>query len=111
MRLENASSACLFGVMPCLSPDQKEKANTQPQLHCCSSDLARQYSPETIYDNLRRCWDLALSHGSKVLVLTVPEVGVRSRADEMRDKLNDMIRKAQGGSMYVHVHIPPFWFL
>ncbi|KAL5940610.1 hypothetical protein ACKVV1_008276 [Pyricularia oryzae] len=65
-----------------------------------TNDLARQYSPETIYDNLRRCWDLALSHGSKVLVLTVPEVGVRSRADEMRDKLNDMIRKAQGAVPY-----------
>ncbi|TLS24576.1 hypothetical protein PpBr36_08817 [Pyricularia pennisetigena] len=78
-----------------------------------TNDLARQYSPETIFDNLKRCWDLALSHGSKVLVLTVPEVGVRSRADEMRDKLNDMIRKAQGGNIYVHDHhaAVPYWSL
>lgn len=76
-----------------------------------TNDLARQYSPETIFENLKRCWDVALANGSKVLILTVPEAGVRSRADDKRDKLNDMIRKAQGGKIHVHDHhaAVPYW--
>lgn len=48
-----------------------------------------------MYAELKRVWSLALSKNTKVLALTVPEVGVkgfRGHADERRNRLNDLIK-------------------
>ncbi|KLU89272.1 hypothetical protein MAPG_08246 [Magnaporthiopsis poae ATCC 64411] len=81
-----------------------------------TNDLGYNHTAEAIFANLAKCWDVAQAHGSKVLVLTVPEVGVRGgpamqRIHAQRDELNRLIRNAQGGNIFVHDHhaAVPFW--
>lgn len=76
-----------------------------PHAPLAHSDLAYNYTAEAIFENLARCWDVAQAHGSKVLVLTVPEVAVgggaaMQRIHGQRDELNRLIRNAQGGNMF-----------
>jgi hypothetical protein len=69
------------------------------------SDLAyANVEPEDIYANLKRVWDLALLNNSKVLALTIPEVGVlgfRAGLDERRNKVNDLIKNHKQDNLYV----------
>ncbi|KAL8371070.1 hypothetical protein RB595_001091 [Gaeumannomyces hyphopodioides] len=81
-----------------------------------TNDLAYNRTAEAIFENLSKCWGVAQAHGSKVLVLTVPEVGVEGgaamqRINARRDELNRLIKNAQGGNIYVHDHhaAVPFW--
>lgn len=56
------------------------------------SDLAYSKSPEAIFAGLQAIYDIALANGTKVLALTVPEVGVKSAPlDASRNALNQMI--------------------
>jgi len=59
------------------------------------SDLGYSIKPEEIFDKLKEVWDIPLRRKSKVLALTVPEVGLeagRERRDSRRTKLNDLIK-------------------
>ena len=58
------------------------------------SDLAYSLKPEDIFNKLKEIWDVPLRRKSKVLALTVPEVGVeegRERRDARRTRLNELI--------------------
>ncbi|KAL8417486.1 hypothetical protein RB594_001234 [Gaeumannomyces avenae] len=78
-----------------------------------TNDLAYNRTAEAVFENLSKCWGVAQAHGSKVLVLTVPEVGVTGSAlvNSRRDELNRLIKNAEGGNIYVHDHhaAVPFW--
>lgn len=61
------------------------------------SDIAFQIDPDRIFNSFKRIYAVPLSHGSKVLALTVPEAGIkgaslRERMGTRRNKLNDLIK-------------------
>ncbi|KAL1973850.1 hypothetical protein VTN31DRAFT_5410 [Thermomyces dupontii] len=52
------------------------------------------FSPESIYNDLRNAWKIALDHNetAQVLALTIPECGVKSaNLDKRRDTVNSFI--------------------
>ncbi|ESZ89875.1 hypothetical protein SBOR_9744 [Sclerotinia borealis F-4128] len=67
---------------------------------------------DTVFEYLMKAWDYALSRGTQVLALTVPECGACSpELDQRRDYLNDMIRAHQAENFHVldlHDSIP-YW--
>jgi hypothetical protein len=59
------------------------------------SDLALGVKPEDIFAHLQEVWDVPLRRKSKVLALTVPEVGIENGRERMaarRNKLNELIK-------------------
>ncbi len=54
------------------------------------------FPPEAVFESLKQVWEVPLSHGCKVLALTVPEAGItgtfKARIDTQRNALNDLIR-------------------
>ncbi|KAK5655390.1 hypothetical protein OQA88_5660 [Cercophora sp. LCS_1] len=69
-----------------------------------TNDLAYSWRTEEIFEKLKETWDVPLRRKSKVLALTIPEVGVevdRKRRDAKRDKLNDLIRNYKRDGFYV----------
>lgn len=59
-----------------------------------TNDLGCGKSPSEIYASIREITSIPLSHGSKVLLMTVPECAVKSKKlDAGRDKLNEAIRE------------------
>lgn len=60
-----------------------------------TNDLALGIKPEEIFAKLQEVWDVPLRRKSKVLALTVPEVGVetgREKMDMRRNRLNELIK-------------------
>ncbi|PVH72044.1 GDSL-like Lipase/Acylhydrolase [Cadophora sp. DSE1049] len=57
-----------------------------------TNDLAYSISPTKIHDEIKAITALPLETGAKVLMLTVPECGVKNaKLDERRDELNGLI--------------------
>jgi hypothetical protein len=60
------------------------------------SDLGWGASAEDLFESLKMIWEVALSHKSKVLALTIPESGPEGAQgctiDIKRQKVNDMIK-------------------
>lgn len=60
------------------------------------SDLAVGISPEDLFEDLMKIWEIPLEHKRKVLALTIPESGPPgtegSSVDLKRRKVNDMIK-------------------
>jgi len=99
------SCVFFFSSLPTTPPPPGRFADRPHHELLATSDLGYNYTAEAIFGNLAACWDVAQAHGSKVLVLTVPEVGVRGgaamqRIHGQRDELNRLIRNAQGGNMF-----------
>ncbi|KAL1854075.1 hypothetical protein VTK73DRAFT_8813 [Phialemonium thermophilum] len=62
-----------------------------------TNDIAIGVEAETIYESLKKVWSVALTHGTRVLALTVPDVAMQpsprtARVDATRKKLNDLIK-------------------
>jgi hypothetical protein len=61
-----------------------------------TNDLAHGVSAEALFEDLKRVWDVPLSHKSKVLALTIPEAGVTGargrKINETRREVNELIK-------------------
>lgn len=65
-----------------------------------TNDLNQNQDVDIVFEYLMRAWDFALSRGTQVLALTVPECGACSpELDTRRDYLNDMIRAHQAENL------------
>lgn len=75
-----------------------------------TNDLAYGISTTSIYESLQETWNIALSKGSKVLALTVPECESRSeKLTKRRDELNRSIMNHQQPNFHcfdLRSHIP-----
>lgn len=70
----------------------------------CYSDIGNFVSPERILDAFKQVWGIPLSHGSKVLALTVPAAAVDSSNPDLvarRNAVNDLIKGYQADGLYV----------
>ena len=78
------------------SPSPQPQLFGSPNILTANSDIAAGVKPEEIFAKLQEVWDIPLRRKSKVLALTVPEVGafgiVKERLDARRNKLNDLIK-------------------
>ncbi|KAF7868459.1 hypothetical protein EAF04_004990 [Stromatinia cepivora] len=77
-----------------------------------TNDLTQNQDVDTVFEYLMKVWDYALSRGTQVLALTVPECGTCSpELDQRRDYLNDMIRAHQAENFHVFdLHdAVPYW--
>ncbi|KAK4232397.1 SGNH hydrolase-type esterase domain-containing protein [Podospora fimiseda] len=70
-----------------------------------TNDLAYNFPIEEIFQKLVAAYDVALSRGSKVLALTVPEAAIhstaRQRIDKKRNRLNDLIKGYKRDNFHV----------
>lgn len=69
----------------------------------CLSDIAFNISPEEIMTAFKEIWNIPISHGSKVLALTVPRATIDSRNAglvERRNTLNKMIQEHKADNLY-----------
>jgi len=79
-----------------------------------TNDLGLGLKPEDIFAKLQEVWDIPLRRKSKVLALTVPEVGIergKERMDARRNKLNDLIKGYKKDGFHVfdlHAAVPFF---
>ncbi|EAQ89382.1 hypothetical protein CHGG_06001 [Chaetomium globosum CBS 148.51] len=81
-----------------------------------TNDIGMGLPANKIFESLQEVWKVPLSHGCKVLALTVPEAGivapaVRQRIDAKRNLLNKLIKSYQHENFYVydlHAVIPFF---
>ncbi|KAF7927895.1 hypothetical protein EAE99_005272 [Botrytis elliptica] len=77
-----------------------------------TNDLTQNQDVEIVFEYLMKVWDYALSRGTQVLALTIPECGTcRPELDQRRDYLNGMIRAHQAENFHVldlHDAIP-YW--
>ncbi|TAQ91472.1 Lysophospholipase/Carboxylesterase [Chlorociboria aeruginascens] len=76
-----------------------------------TNDLNTGREPDETYEALQRVWDIPLSHGSRVLSLTVPECACAPELDAKRDDLNGMILSHKAPNFYtfdLHAAIP-YW--
>lgn len=64
------------------------------------SDIGMRIPVDEIYSGLRSTWDLALSKGSKVLALTVPETHAKGPSVDERAVLNAKIQKHRARNLY-----------
>lgn len=65
-----------------------------------TNDLTMNQDVDNVFEYLMKVWDYALSRGTQVLALTVPECGTCSpELDQRRDYLNDMIRAHQSENL------------
>lgn len=67
------------------------------------------FSPESIYNDLRNAWKIALDHNetAQVLALTIPECGVKSaNLDKRRDTVNSFILAHKENRLYVFLFFP-----
>lgn len=61
-----------------------------------TNDLCQNSLPKDIYQALQKVWSIPISHGTKVLALTVPEIGQCSKnIAKRREKLNALILNLQ----------------
>lgn len=59
-----------------------------------------------IFEALKAAWAIPLSHGAKVLAMTIPEcAAVSERLDKKRDELNALILGHQAENLYVFVSV------
>jgi len=71
-----------------------------------TNDLGYGQDEAQTFRNLAQAWDVALANQSKVLVLTVPEAGMKSdRLDAKRKRLNKMITDCKKDNLYVSLDI------
>jgi hypothetical protein len=62
-----------------------------------------------IFEALKAAWAIPLSHGAKVLAMTIPEcAAVSERLDKKRDELNALILGHQTENLYVFVPVCTF---
>ncbi|KAA8573827.1 hypothetical protein MFRU_001g02720 [Monilinia fructicola] len=77
-----------------------------------TNDLNQNQNADDIFEYLMRAWEYALSRGTQVLALTVPECGACSpELNPRRDYLNGMIRAHRAENFHVldlHDAIP-YW--
>lgn len=77
-----------------------------------TNDLGLGGHPDKIFGSLKELWKIPLSNGSRVLALTVPEVGARiGELDRKRNELNNLIKghKEDGFHVYdLHSVVPYF---
>lgn len=70
-----------------------------------TNDLAHGVSAEALFEDLKRVWDVPLSHKSKVLALTIPEAGVTGargrKINETRREVNDLIKGYKRENLHV----------
>lgn len=68
----------------------------------CHSDIAYNVPGEEILAAFKEIWDIPLSHGSKVLALTVPRASIDRTNKilvERRNNLNRMIKEHNGDNL------------
>ncbi|CZT02798.1 related to esterase [Rhynchosporium graminicola] len=75
-----------------------------------TNDIAFQKSPTDIFSEIRTITNLNLENGARVLILTVPECGVKNKGlDQRRNDLNDLIKGDEREGVYVldlHALVP-----
>ncbi|KAH7419702.1 SGNH hydrolase-type esterase domain-containing protein [Cadophora sp. MPI-SDFR-AT-0126] len=75
-----------------------------------TNDLAYSLSPTKIHDEIKAITALPLETGAKVLLMTVPECGVKNKKlDERRNELNSLIKGDERDGVYtldLHALIP-----
>lgn len=67
-----------------------------------SSDIAFNIEGEEILEAFKKIWDIPLSHGSKVLALTVPRASIDSRNGslvERRNNLNNLVKEHKADNL------------
>jgi len=79
-----------------------------------TNDLNWKKDAAEIYSSLQKVWSIPLSHGTKVLALTIPECGgCGDLVDERRDVLNELILNHKADNFYtfnLHDSVP-YWSL
>lgn len=69
-----------------------------------SSDIAFAVDTEVIFESFKKVWDIPLSHGSKVLTITVPRATMDNNNRglvERRDAINKKIMEYTKDGLYV----------
>jgi hypothetical protein len=62
-----------------------------------TNDLGWGKSPAEIFSAIKSITSLPLENGAKVLLMTVPECGVKRKSlDQKRDELNGFIKEREG---------------